>query len=214
MKIFFSFLGILLITSCTATYQIPTAVEQNAIAGDAQVAYLRDKAVWQPGTGYGEIFTKAVSSGSGSYSEYSNDKSSFSSNSTYEFIKDGRLIGYNEHELKFTEVVYKNGNFQAEQLSLSQVRELFPDVEVVPFSSAVDGVIKVSKPLFGAKTFLLINDTDTSYYRYSFNGSCFENSSVFKSMLTVEHSGFIVFSHYGSRDPLFPVVQIEIEDGL
>lgn len=216
MRVIFSVLGMWLLASCAATYEMPAAVSENAVDADYQVVYTPEAGVWSAG-GMAEgriVFTKTVSSGSGSYSEYSNGKISFSPNSTYEYLYNGRLIGYNEHTLQFTEVIYRDGKFVTEILTPQQVRQLFPGLEVITVSSAANGVITVKKPVFGAKTFLLVNDTDNFYYRYSFNGSCFESNPVFKSMLTVEHSGFIVFSHYGSRDPMFPILTINVEDGL
>lgn len=77
------------------------------------------------------VFTKHISAGSGSYSEYKSPEQELYLSSTYEFLSNGRLIGYSGHELKFYELKYiKDGVWQVE-LTPEQVAELFPGLEII-----------------------------------------------------------------------------------
>ena len=80
------------------------------------------------------------------------------------------MIGYNQNDLYFTETVYRDNAFKVRKLSPEEVEKLFPGLTVVKISTAENGVLTVRKPLFGSLSFLLLNDTEQSYHRYSFEG--------------------------------------------
>lgn len=71
-------------------------------------------------------------------------------------------------------------------------------------------MLTVRKPLFGSLSFLLLNDTEQSYHRYSFEGR--REARPFKSLLTADAAGDIRFSHFGSDDELFPALTIRVEN--
>ena len=133
--------------------------------------------------------------------------------STYEFLSNGRLIGYSGHELKFYELKYiKDGVWQVE-LTPEQVAELFPGLEIIRTSSAKDGIIEVERRPFGTKTVLLLNDTPASYYHYSFEN--FEHSGEpFKSVLRLNDARDIVFSHFGKADEANPILILRVKNKL
>ena len=45
-------------------------------------------------------------------------------NSNFEFIKDGRLITVNNHELKYGELVYQKGKFIEKPLSYNDMQKI------------------------------------------------------------------------------------------
>lgn len=183
-----------LLAACNSACEFPAAVTEDAVRENYQVVYSPSSGVWNNG-GMAEdriVFTKHVSPGSGSYSEYVSDVQTLYLSSTYEFLYAGRLIGYSEHELKFFEVVYRDGKFEQVELSPAQVRELFPAVEVVLVSEAEGGVITVSRLPFGPKAFLLLNDTPTSYYHYSFE-NFYGYGTPLKSVLKLTKPGISFF---------------------
>lgn len=99
-----------LLAACNSACEFPAAVTEDAVRENYQVVYSSSSGVWNNG-GMAEdriVFTKHVSPGSGSYSEYVSDVQTLYLSSTYEFLYAGRLIGYSEHELKFFEVVYRD----------------------------------------------------------------------------------------------------------
>lgn len=216
MKKLFTFLSLILLAACTTPYPFNWQIKDNAVDNNTQVVYVPSANYWN-NAGMAKdriVFTKHITSGSGSYSEYASDKTTLYLPTTYEFLYDGRLIGYSEHDLKFYEIVYKNKKFETKPLNKSAVQDLFPELDIVTTSSAKNGILVIKKPVFEDKTFLLLNDTDVSYYHYSFEDFKNANTSPFKSMLTIKDSGNIIFSHFGSTAPEYPTLTIKIEDTL
>lgn len=205
-----------LISSCGREYQFPSAVTENAVTENAQVVFSPTSGKWNDGSMADDriVFTKHISPGSGSYSEYVSPRQKLYLSSTYEFLIDGRLIGYSEHDLKFYEVRYQNGVFVEKKLNPQEVRALFPGLDVILLSSADNqNTIQIKKKWFGPQTFLLLNDTDTFYYKYSFEK--FKNAATpFKSAISIAEPIQLVFSHYGSRDAINPPLFINISKGV
>ncbi len=211
-NVFFTGMCLCFLSSCAAGYRLPPEVTAAAVGDRAQVVYSPAAGVWSEG-GMAEdrtVFTRSVSPGTGSYSQYTARKAGFSPASTYEFLLNGRLIGYNQNDLYFTETVYRDNAFKVRKLSPEEVEKLFPGLTVVKISTAENGVLTVRKPLFGSLSFLLLNDTEQSYHRYSFEGR--REARPFKSLLTADAAGDIRFSHFGSDDELFPVLTIRVEN--
>lgn len=211
-KFFWTGMCFCFLSGCAAGYRLPPEVTADAVGERAQVVYSPAAGVWSEG-GMAEdrlVFTRSVSPGTGSYSLYTAGKKSFSPASTYEFLLNGRLIGYNQNDLYFTETIYRDGAFEVRKLSAEEVESLFPGLPVVKVSAAENGVLTVRKPLFGSLSFLLLNDTQQSYHRYSFEGR--EAGRPFKSLLTADGAGDIRFSHFGSDDGLFPALTVRVEN--
>ena len=84
-----------LLAACNSACEFPAAVTEDAVRENYQVVYSPSAGVWNNG-GMAEdriVFTKHVSPGSGSYSEYVSDVQTLYLSSTYEFLYAGRLIG-------------------------------------------------------------------------------------------------------------------------
>lgn len=207
---------LLIISACSAAYHLPQDIRDNLIEADYQVIYSPASDIWSDGGMVDDriVFSKYISVGSGSYSEYRASGAELYMNSTSEFLLDGRLIGYNPHDLKFYEAVYQNGTFKSIEMTPRQVAGLFPGLEIVKLSSAKDGVITVKKLPFQNKSFLLLNDTPVSYYHYSFEN--FDGyDRIFKGLLTVGSYRDIIFSHFGSRDEkLNPLLTVKVVPGF
>lgn len=205
-----------LISSCGKEYQFPSAVTENTITENAQVVFSPSSGKWTNGGMIDDriVFTKHISSGSGSYSEYVSPRQKLYLSSTYEFLSDGRLIGYSEHDLKFYEIRYQNGVFVEKKLNPEEVQALFPGLDIILLSTAENhNTIEIKKKWFGPQTFLLLNDTDIFYYKYSFEK--FKNAPApFKSAITVTEPTRLIFSHYGSRDTINPPLFINISRGF
>lgn len=152
------------------------------------------------------ILTKKTSAGTGSYSEYfySNGKPAITLDSNFEFIKDGKLIAVNNADLKFNEVVYKNGKFLEVPLALSEVEKMFPGVEIVKISQFKDGKIVIKKPWFDKKTILLVNDTDKNFYKYTYKPSSVKETDI-TGLITLKRLGRITFSHYGDENGMLKI---------
>lgn len=93
-----------------------------------QVVYIPSAKVWTTGSmADGRIvLQKRTSAGTGSFSEYYDNKGKLVTelNSNFEFIKDGRLITVNNHELKYGELVYQKGKFIEKPLSYNDMQKI------------------------------------------------------------------------------------------
>lgn len=215
MRRFFTLIILIAVSSCSSQYELPAAVTQDAVQAGSQIVYLPSAKKWNNGGMVEDriVFTKHVSSGSGSYSEYISSSQTLYPGTTYEFLDNGRLIGFNQHDLKFYEVLRQRGQFAVEELSPQQVQELFPDLQIIKLSQAVNGSLIVEKFPGKKLTFMLLNDTSQSFYHYSFENYT-EPAFPFKSVLQVSSAGELVFSHFGSRDKLNPPLTIKIINSL
>lgn len=203
-----------LLAACNRAYEFPSDITGNAIAENDQVVYSLSTESWNRSKMNNDeiVFTKHISVGSGSYSEYLSDTQNLHLASTYEFLRDGRLIGYSDHELKFYEVVRRDGKFKQVELSPAEVGELFPGLDIVRLSEADGKTLTVNRLPFGKKTFLLLNDTPVSYYHYSFEK--LSGNKPFKSVLTVDKAGDVFFSHFGADDAINPKLTVRVINGI
>lgn len=156
------------------------------------------------------VFTKHITHGSGGYSEYKFKDKTYDTNSTYEFFYGGKLIGYNAHQLKFYEENFDGEKFTQRELTYEEVAELFPDVELVKISDFKDNTIDLELPVFQSKTFMLLNDTDQDFYKYTFE--YFQGDmQLIKGIFETRMPRLLYFSHFKSKDPEFPRLKIRIK---
>ena len=142
------------------------------------------------------VLTKSVSSGSGNYSIYTYNNQGIMLGSDYEFLFNGRLISCHNADLKIYEVIYNGKNFEEKELTEGQIKEIFPDAEILLISHFVDNKTTVIKPAFEKKDFLLLNDTDKYFHKYSFHPQSVKYSPV-AGLFKASSIGKITFSHFG-----------------
>lgn len=210
-KLFVLFFGFLLV-ACGKPYTVNPQIHQNVINAGNQVVYSPSAHTWNNGDMAEDriVFTKSVSAGSGNYSEYSaQGRPLIMMPTQYEFLWNGRLIGYSTANLKFYELMYEEGIFRIKELSFGEVKQIFPDLEIIKLSSAVDNEVCIQRWPFEVKSFMLLNDTDETFYHYSYESKIRPNIP-FNSLLTVNAYETIIFSHFASRDELFPILKIKI----
>lgn len=140
--------------------------------------------------------SKKTSTGTGNYSIYSYNNNEVMLGSDYEFLYNGRLISCHNADLKFFELVYNGKIFEEKELTEGQVKEIFPDAEILLISHFIDNKITVRKPAFQKKDFLLLNDTDKYFYKYSFKPQSVKYSPV-AGLFKASSIGKITFSHFG-----------------
>lgn len=150
-----------------------------------------------------DYFIKFISSGTGNYSEYykSSGEFGFSTGCQYEFIRNGNLIGYSNPDLKFYDFTLTDEGIYKRELSEDEVQELFPDYKIIKISEFSSGTnsLKVKKEGHKFKV-LLLNDTDKTFYHYSFTSG----NSEFKTyplagLIDITKKGMILFSHFGEN---------------
>lgn len=156
------------------------------------------------------VFSKHMTHGSGGFSEYTFKDKTYDSNTTYEFLYNGRLIGYNVHLLKFFDLGLDKDGFTYRELTPDEVQRLFPYVQLVKISDFKDGKITLDLPIFHTQTFMLLNDTDREFYKYSFE--YFNNDKqLFRSVFEIRVPRILVYSHFKSRNPDTPALEILIK---
>lgn len=197
--------------ACGKPYAVYPQLHQNVVNVENHVVYSPSAHAWNNGMADDRIvFTKSVSAGSGNYSEYSaQGRPLIMMPTQYEFLWNGRLIGYSTANLKFYELMYEEGIFRIKELSFGEVKQIFPDLEIIKLSSAVDNEVCIQRWPFEVKSFMLLNDTDETFYHYSYESKIRPNIP-FNSLLTVNAYETIIFSHFASRDELFPILKIKI----
>ena len=150
-----------------------------------------------------EYFTKKISDGRGSFSEFYSPSGEFlfSTGSQYEFILKGRLIGYSNPELKFYEYTMDNGILNQRELGEEEITELFPEFKILKISEFTKSTnsMKLKKDKKHYKI-ILLNDTDRYFYHYAFtsNNAKYDTYPL-KGFLDVTKSGMIQFSRFGDN---------------
>ncbi len=214
MKKFYKFLMCLWLL---LTVQVAFAYEDydfNAVKENQQVNYSPELKTWNFGVGEaGNItLTKKMSVGTGGFSQYyySDNKLASQLGSNYEFITlDGRLIACHNADLKLFEMFVENGKLVEHELTQEQIQQLFPDVEIVKISDFKNKQITICKKPFKTKEFLLLNDTDEFFYKYSFKPRSVKRTWI-AGLIKVERYEQIIFSHYNDDNSRFPAYTINV----
>lgn len=145
--------------------------------------------------------SKKTSTGTGNYSIYSfsGNNESMMLGSDYEFLFDGRLIACHNAELKIYELIYNGRNFEEKQLTDEQIKEIFPNAEIIKISQFNnDKKLTIKKQFMEKKDFLLLNDTKEYFYKYSFHPRSVKFSPV-GGLFKASSIGKITFSHFGQN---------------
>lgn len=212
MKKLILLLSLLVLSNAALAYNYSDSVK-NSVNVNQKINYLPDTKTWTKDYKPDSVsFVKHITVGSGSYSEYENDKTFYDTYTTYEFLDGGRLIGHNMHLLKFFELGFDEKITQR-NLTCDEVKELFPNVQIIKISQFKKNKIVLKKPKNVKRTYLLVNDTDRDFYKYIFENSD-EAPERIKGLFEVEKPQKLVYSHFGSRDKMFPILKIVIKDSI
>lgn len=171
--------------------------ELNGILNGDEVYYSPERDSWSNEVIYPDSITyvKKNSDGLGAYSIYFSDKGgvAFFLGSDYEFIKDGRLISSHNSQLNFYEVIYLKGSFSEVKLSEDEVRDLFPDLQMVKISDFKNNALRFRKKTDTLREFLIYNDTDKDFYNFKFY-PFYVNKNGVKGILSVKNANEIKFT--------------------
>lgn len=172
----------------------------DSIYESASVVYSPSDALWYRYEVHKDdiIFKKYTSEGSGSYSHYISGCSDVGLNSNYEFIFEGRLIGVDNENLKYYEILYKDKELVQELLTYEQVQEIFSDIDVIKISDFSRGTYTIINP--GENTeILLFNDTEENFHKYFITPKESISDSKIKGLVKLPRRGKVVFSHIGDK---------------
>ena len=115
--------------------------------------------------------------------------------------------------LKFFELGFDGNKITTRELKPSEVHDLFPNTEIVKISDFKEDKITLKKPFGKSRTFLLLNDTNRDFYKYNYENHG-NGTELIKSIIDIEKPKKIVFSHFGSREPEFPELTIQIKNSI
>ncbi|HIS37592.1 TPA: hypothetical protein IAC10_13380 [Candidatus Scatousia excrementigallinarum] len=212
MKRLILVLSLLLTTNSVFAYNY-SGIVKNSLNVNQKVNYSPETMEWHRNVNPSNInFTKQMTIGSGSYTEFVNDSHYYDTNTTYEFFDGNKLLGHNMHLLKFFELDFDKKITQRE-LTPDELKVLFPDVEIVYISKFKNNKIVLRKPKNVKRTYLLINDTDKDFYKYSFENHD-NQTELIKGLFEIDKPQKLIFSHFGSRDKLFPILTIIVKNSL
>lgn len=185
------------------------AFEFNAIKDNQQAVYCPMVKIWNNGSMCEDkiVLTKKISHGSGGFSEYyfNDGKIAVPLTSNFEFLFDGRLITVNNADLEYNEIVYENGIFIEKALSENDLQKIFPDAEIIKISQFKDGKITIKKGWFKKKTVLLLNDTNSDFYKYSYRPDNNIKNPYITGLIILKHPGKVTFSHYGDKEDMLTI---------
>ena len=140
---------------------------------------------------------------------------SIPSDSNYEFIYKNKLITYHYYELKFYQIIYSKQLKQFIEIPLSSnlKNEIFRGIKIIYISDFnKNREITLRKMPLIKKTYLLLNDTDNYFYKYSLK---YENIDKFvKTMFIVKYPDIIEFSHDIEDQKEFPKYKIIIKNRI
>lgn len=192
-------------------YNYDKTIIQNQIKDKETVTFCPKTQTWGTECSDNYLLTHHYTIGSGGYSEYVFNGKTFDTDTCYEFIKENELIGYNPYKLKFFNLKFSPNGFSKTELSEQQVQALFPNVEFIKISQFKNDSISVYKPLFKAKTFMLLNDTDREFYKYQFEH--YKNQTeLIHGIFEPKFARTYTYSHFGSRDAEIPPLKIVVKN--
>ena len=211
MKSFVLFTAIILSINATWAYNYNPVILNSGIKDNQIVKYCPQSGIWGETCSNVMQFEHHFTIGSGGYSEYKLNGKTFETDTCYEFLYGNKLVGYNPYKLKFYDLQFKNNNFEKNELTEAQIKELFPNVEIVKISQFNNDEITLYKPVLKKKTFLFINDTDREFYKYQFEN--YKNQSEFiHGIFEPRHAGTYIYSHFGGRDKEIPPLKIVVKN--
>lgn len=208
-KFLFLIMSLLIFCNIAKAYECDQMV-LNSINDKQIIDYNPLTKKWSRNLGLNDyVFTKHITIGTGGFSEYIYKDKTYDTNSTYEFLYYTKLYGYNAHQMKFFELIFDGNEFQRRDLTKEEVQYLFPDVQIIMVSEFTDNEISVELPIFHKKAYMILNDTDQDFYKYQFE--YYKGQSLFNNIFDVNIPRVMVYSHFKSRDEMFPILRINVK---
>jgi len=212
MKNLIILLSLLLFANSAFAYDYSATVK-NSIDVNQRINYSPSAKIWARNFNNKNInFVKHMTVGSGSFSEFLNNKKFYDTDTTYEFLNGNHLVGYNMHKLKFFELGFDK-KITRRELSEHEIQNLFPNVRIVKISQFKNNKIVLKKPRGVKRTYMLVNDTDKDFYKYSFENYG-NGTELIRGLFETDKSNKFIYSHFHSRDKDFPILKIVVKDSF
>lgn len=182
------------------------AIDYIPVEINSKIVYSREGNLWSVNekNKEGIVFQRTISSGTGSYSIYTHGSEIFNLKSNFEFIFNSRLIGVDNENFKFYEIVYNNDKFEEKLLSCEHVQEIFSDIDVIKLSDFKKNIYTI----LGnneEKNILLYNDTDFYFHKYFVKPEDSVADKNIKAMIKLPKKGKVCITHLGGNDKQFVI---------
>lgn len=192
-------------------YDYNPVILDNGIRSNQIITFCQRANAWNKNCQDDLKFVHHYTIGSGGYSEYEHNGKIYDTDTVYEFLYGDKLIGYNPYKLKFFELTFENDSFVKKVLTDEQIKELFPNVELVKISQFKKDEITLYKSFLKKKTFLFVNDTDREFYKYQFEN--YRNQTEFiHGIFEPRFARTYIYSHFGGRDKEIPPLKIVVKN--
>ena len=182
----------------------------NHIQENDKLSFSKTECTWQMGfnTTNSYNFTKHYTIGSGGFSEYELNGVRYDTHSTVEYIVNKKLLGYDPHTLKFSYITFDGQKFNNKYLTDSELQKYFPNVKFIKISEFKNNQIVIKKKPFVFEEYLLINDTNQDFYKYSLtNGK--DEKQIFKCFVKVFFPTTYKYSFFGQKQSDRPILTIK-----
>lgn len=173
------------------------AMKCKNISFKSKISYNQETGVWNDKVNKNDenVLTKKESESGGIYVR-KDGTCAFSTGCDYEFISDGKLIGYSNNELKFIEFKNDDGVLTGEDLSPEEIQPLIPSYKIVKISEFSDktNVYKIKKHA-GPLRIFIFNDTDKTFENYQFtSGNAEFKKYDLNGFVDISKKGMVEFS--------------------
>ena len=207
----------LVIALMAVLISISAASAYNYITEKQTIFYNPQKSIWtlMPETEDDIQITNKSFIGSGGFCEYyyQDSKLAIGPEINIGFVHDGEFIGINSQELKFYKYKYQDKKFVSELLTQEEIQKLYPEYKIIKVSEFKNNEITINKKFFEKINVLLLNDTEQSFYKYSYKPASV-NPEYIKPFIHISHPGKIIFSHYGNDTKETPALKIIVKNKL
>lgn len=135
--------------------------------------------------------------------------------SNYEFLYKGRLITYHIFDDKFYEIIYHKENkaFIEIPLEEKEIKKIMGNPKIIRVSDFdKEHKITVTKLPLKKQYYLILNDTDKYFYRYSINTPT--KDRMIRTLFFVKKPATLIYSHYVEDRDDFPPYEIRIKNGF
>ncbi len=135
--------------------------------------------------------------------------------SNYEFLYKGRLITYHIFDDKFYEIIHNKENkaFIEIPVDEKEIKHIMGNPKIIHISDFDnEHKITVTKLPLKKQSFLILNDTDKYFYRYSIDTP--QKDRMIRTLFVVKKPTTLIYSHYVEDRDEFPPYEIRIKNGL
>lgn len=183
-----------------------TTIPFNDIKTSAKITYHEDVDKWTTAKRKDNYFIKTINADN--YSEYlTKDKAqSYSTGCEFDFLNNGKLIGYSNSDLKFYDITIIDGYVNKRPLDAEEVAKIFKHYKLIKISDFSQNTNSIKFKKHGKTCkILILNDSDRVFNNYSYtSGNAKFRTYPLLGFLDITKRGMIQFSSFGENSKNTP----------